>query len=385
MLTGQQVGQWQSATLHNTEKNRYFIFWKIHKGEKEMAQWYLSYGGNQVGPFDTTQARFQIDIKGKEGFAWQSGFSEWLPISQIPELCGAGPSSAPPLPAGGMTPVKSGMPPMKSGMASVKTGRADEIDYRIVGSEMQFVEIELDPGESAVAEAGAMMYKDSTVDMQTVFGDGGESSGGFMGKLLGAGKRLLTGESLFTTVFTHKGQGKAHVAFGAPFPGNIIPVALPDVGGMLICQKDSFLCAAKGVSIGIWLQKKILTGLFGGEGFIMQKLEGDGMVFVHAGGTVVERYLNSGEILHVDTGCVVAFEQSVDFDIQKAGGIKTMLFGGEGLFFATMQGPGRIWLQSLPFSRLAGRMLQAAPQRGGTRGEGSVLGALGGLLDGDND
>jgi len=344
-----------------------------------MAQWYLSYGGNRIGPFDLTQARFQIEIKGKDGFAWQTGFSDWLPISQIPELGGSGGSPAMPPPGAG------GGIPMKNPMNSVKTGRADEIDYRIVGSEMQFVDIELDPGESAVAEAGAMMYKDSCVDMQTVFGDGGESSRGFMSKLLGAGKRLLTGESLFMTVFTHTGQGKAHVAFGAPFPGNIIPVALPDVDGMLICQKDSFLCAAKGVSIGIWLQRKILTGLFGGEGFIMQKLEGDGMVFVHAGGTVVERYLQTGEVLHADTGCVVAFEQSVDFDIQKAGGIKTMLFGGEGLFFATLRGPGRIWLQSLPFSRLAGRMLQAAPQHGGSRGEGSVLGALGGLLNGDND
>ncbi len=251
---------------------------------------------------------------------------------------------------------------------------------------MQFVEIELDPGESAVAEAGAMMYKEPHVDMQTIFGDGSGqgAGGGFMGKLLGAGKRLLTGESLFMTVFTHKGRGKAHVAFGAPFPGNILPISLAGVGGMLICQKDSFLCAAKGVSIGIYFQRKILTGLFGGEGFIMQKLEGDGMVFIHAGGTVVERQLAAGEALHVDTGCVVAFEAGVQFDIRQAGGIKTALFGGEGLFFAHLKGPGRIWLQSLPFSRLAGRMLQAAPQRGGSRGEGSILGSLGGLIDGDN-
>jgi uncharacterized protein (TIGR00266 family) len=253
---------------------------------------------------------------------------------------------------------------------------------------MQFVEVELDPGESAVAEAGAMMYKDSSIDMQTVFGDGSAQpsggGGGFMDKLMGAGKRLLTGESLFMTVFTHTGQGKAHVAFGAPYPGNIIPVPLPSVNGVLICQKDSFLCAAKGVSIGIHLQKKILTGLFGGEGFIMQKLEGDGMVFVHAGGTVVERQLSSGDVLDVDTGCIVALEHSVTFDIRQAGNIKTALFGGEGLFFATLQGPGKVWLQSLPFSRLAGRMLQAAPQRGGSRGEGSILGSLGDLIDGDN-
>jgi uncharacterized protein (TIGR00266 family) len=338
-----------------------------------MAQWYLSYGGEQSGPFDSTQVLFQIDIKGKDGFAWQEGFSEWLPISGIPELNSSLPSAVPPPPSGGV--------PMSSG----RRGKSDEIDYKIFGSEMQFVEIELDPGESAIAEAGAMMYKNSAVDMQTVFGDGNEESGGFMGKLMGAGKRLLTGESLFITVFTHTGQGKAHAAFGAPFPGNIVPVSLQDTGGCLICQKDSFLCAAKGVSIGIWFQKNILTGLFGGEGFIMQKLEGDGMVFMHAGGTVVERQLAPGEILHVDTGCVVAFEPAVQFEIQKAGGIKTMLFGGEGLFFAKLEGPGKIWLQSLPFSRLAGRMLQAAPQRGGSKGEGSILGQFGNLLDGDND
>jgi uncharacterized protein (TIGR00266 family) len=251
---------------------------------------------------------------------------------------------------------------------------------------MQFVEVELDPGESAVAEAGAMMYKDPAVVMETVFGDGSHASagGGFMDKLLGAGKRLLTGESLFMTVFSHSGRGKARVAFGAPYPGNIIPIALPSVNGCLICQKDSFLCAAKGVSIGIFLQRRILTGLFGGEGFVMQKLEGDGQVFVHAGGSVVERELTADEVLHVDTGCVVAFESSVGFEIEQAGNIKTALFGGEGLFFAVLQGPGKIWLQSLPFSRLAGRMLQAAPQRGGSQGEGSLLGALGGLIDGDN-
>ncbi|MBW2639998.1 MAG: TIGR00266 family protein [Deltaproteobacteria bacterium] len=267
----------------------------------------------------------------------------------------------------------------------IGTSRADEIDFKIMGSEMQFVEVELDPGESAVAEAGAMMYKDSSIVMETVFGDasGSGGGGGFMDKLLGAGKRLLTGESLFMTVFTHNGQGKGHVAFGAPYPGNIIPVPLPSVGGCLICQKDSFLCAAKGVSIGIHLQRKILTGLFGGEGFIMQKLEGDGLVFVHAGGTVVERELGPGEVLHVDTGCIVAMERSVQFEIQQAGNIKTALFGGEGLFFATLHGPGKIWLQSLPFSRLAGRMLQASPRRGGGKGEGSILGPLGGLFDGD--
>jgi len=248
---------------------------------------------------------------------------------------------------------------------------------------MQFVDIELDPGEAAIAEAGAMMYKDAAVAMETIFGDGANAGGGLMGKLLGAGKRLLTGESLFMTMFRHQGQGKAHVAFGAPFPGNIIPVPLDKAGGCLICQKDSFLCAAKGVAIGIYLQRRIMTGLFGGEGFIMQKLEGDGMVFLHAGGTVVKRELRPGETLHVDTGCLVAMEPSVDFTIEQAGGIKTALFGGEGFFFATVRGPGKVWLQSLPFSRLAGRMLAAAPQRGGSREEGSALGVLGNFIGGD--
>nr|WP_268747897.1 TIGR00266 family protein [Pelosinus fermentans] len=266
----------------------------------------------------------------------------------------------------------------------MRTRTSDEVDYKIFGTEMQFVEVELDPGESVIAEAGAMMYKDSAVEMDTIFGDGSakSSQGGLFDKLVGAGKRLLTGESLFMTVFTHRGYNKAKVAFGAPYPGNIIPMHLAQLGGSIICQKDSFLCAAKGVSVGIYFQRKIMTGLFGGEGFIMQKLEGDGLSFMHAGGTIVERQLQSGEVLHVDTGCIVAFEPSVQFDIQQAGNIKSSLFGGEGLFFAVLQGPGKIWLQSLPFSRLAGRMLAAAPQRGGSREEGSVLGkaVLGGTI-----
>ncbi len=340
-----------------------------------MAQWYLSYEGEQSGPMEESQAVFQARLN-PNGHAWREGFSEWLPISKVPELSGA---AAPPSPG------PPGQAPARGPSVAAAGTSADEIDYKIFGSEMQFVEVELDPGESAVAEAGAMMYKDSPVTMETIFGDGSSTSAssGFMGKLLGAGKRLVTGESLFMTVFTHTGEGKAHVAFGAPFPGNIIPVSLPDVGGQLVCQKDSFLCAAKGVSVGLYLQRKIMTGLFGGEGFIMQKLEGDGMTFVHAGGTVVERRLEAGEILHVDTGCVVAFEASVGFEIQRAGGVKTMLFGGEGFFFAILQGPGRVWLQSLPFSRLAGRMLQASPQRGGGKGEGSILGSIGDFMDGD--
>ncbi len=261
---------------------------------------------------------------------------------------------------------------------------ADDIDFEIKGQELQFLEIELDPGESAVAEAGAMVWKDASVQMSTVFGDGKGGEGGFMGKLLGAGKRLVTGESLFTTVYTHQGQGKARVAFSAPVPGAILPIKLDQVGGALICQKDSFLAAARGVSIGVHFQRRILTGLFGGEGFIMQHLSGDGWVFVQMGGTIVERQLAPGEELHVDTGCIAAMTADVDFDIQTVGGVKSMLFGGEGLFFARLRGPGRVWIQSLPFSRLAGRMLAAAGSTGGqNRGEGSLLGSLGNLLDGD--
>ena len=264
-------------------------------------------------------------------------------------------------------------------------GVADDIDFEIKGQELQFLEIELDPGESAVAEAGAMVWKDASVNMSTVFGDGRDAEGGFMGKLLGAGKRLVTGESLFTTVFTHQGQGKARVAFSAPVPGAILPIKLDTVGGTLICQKDSFLAAAKGVEIGIHFQRKILTGLFGGEGFIMQRLSGDGWVFVQMGGTIVERELRPGEELHVDTGCIAAMTADVDFDIQTVSGIKSVLFGGEGLFFARLRGPGKVWIQSLPFARLAGRMLAAAMPGGpgGNRGEGSALGMLGNLIDGD--
>ena len=264
-------------------------------------------------------------------------------------------------------------------------GIADDIDFEIKGQELQFLEIELDPGESAVAEAGAMVWKDAPIGMTTVFGDGSaDQGGGFMGKLLGAGKRLVTGESLFTTVFTHNGSGKARVAFSAPVPGAILPIKLDELGGALICQKDSFLAAAKGVSIGIHFQRRIMTGLFGGEGFIMQRLEGDGWVFVQMGGTIVERQLAAGEELHIDTGCLAAYTPSVEFDLVQAGGVKTMLFGGEGLFFARLRGPGKVWIQSLPFARLAGRMMAAAGSTGGqNRGEGSLLGGLGNLLDGD--
>ncbi len=263
--------------------------------------------------------------------------------------------------------------------------RDDDIDFEIKGAEMQFVEIELDPGESAIAEAGAMMFKDASISMDTVFGDGSkkQEQAGILGKLAGAGKRLLTGESLFMTVFTHQGEGKARVAFASPYPGHILAMKLDEMGGQLICQKDSFLCAARGVSVGIHFQQKIMTGLFGGEGFIMQKLEGDGWVFVHAGGTVVERELAVGETLHVDTGCLAALTPTVEYDIERAGSVKSMLFGGEGVFFARLRGPGKVWLQSLPFSRLAGRMVAATGIGGAHVGEGSLLGGLGDMFDGD--
>ena len=257
----------------------------------------------------------------------------------------------------------------------------DEIDFRIQGQEMQFVEIELDPGESAIAEAGGMMFKAPSIEMSTIFGDGSKQETGFFGKLASAGRRLLTGESLFMTQFTHQGEGKAHVAFASPYPGTIIPFKLSEMGGAMICQKDAFLCAAKGVSVGMHFQRKIMTGLFGGEGFIMQKLEGDGFAFVHVGGCVIERTLAEGEELHVDTGCVAAMTADVDFDIVRAGNIKSMIFGGEGVFFAQLRGPGTVWIQSLPFSRLAGRIIANAGPMGG-RGEGSVLG---GVFDGDNN
>ncbi|MBI2380666.1 MAG: TIGR00266 family protein [Gammaproteobacteria bacterium] len=318
-----------------------------------MSDWYLLINGQQLGPFDRHDAAARA-AEHPEALAWRPGFANWVPAARLDELSHGPVQLPPPPPSGGRS-------------------QAHEIDFQIVGSEMQYVEIELDPGESAISEAGSMMYKDKSVGMATLFGDGSES--GLMGKLFGAGKRLITGESLFTTVFTHEGSGKAHVAFAAPYPGNVIPVDLQQLGGTLICQKDAFLAAAKGVSIGIHFQKRVLTALFGGEGFIMQKLEGDGLVFLHAGGTVTCRELKTGEELHVDTGCLVAMDPSVDFDLVTVGGIKSMIFGGEGVFLARLRGPGTVWLQSLPFSRLAGRMMAAAVKPGG-KDEGSLLGNL---------
>jgi len=331
-----------------------------------MDSWYIAIGGQQQGPFSQAQIQQGVaaGIYTRDTLVWRQGFANWLPMAQVPEL--QQPTFSP--------------PPMNTGST-----QAHEIDYQIHGNEMQFVEIELDPQESTIAEAGAMMYMSDGIQMETVFGDGSQSSesGGFMDKMLGAGKRLITGESLFTTVFTFMGRGKGKVAFAAPYPGKIIPLDLRNYNGRLICQKSAFLCAAKGVSIGIAFQKKIGVALFGGEGFIMQKLEGNGMTFVHAGGTIIEKELQAGEVLRVDTGCLVALTQTVQYDIEFVGGVKSAIFGGEGFFFATLRGPGHVWLQSLPFSRLAGRIHEAAPQNNAgfsTQGEGSVLGALGSLL-----
>ncbi|WP_243471354.1 TIGR00266 family protein [Winogradskyella sp. MH6] len=262
---------------------------------------------------------------------------------------------------------------------------AHEIDYRIYGEEMQYVEIELDPQEAVIAESGSFMMMDDGIKMDTIFGDGSQNDKGFLGKILGAGKRILTGESLFMTAFYNDLTGKRNVSFASPYPGKIIPIDLTEYRGKFICQKDAFLCAAKGVSVGIEFSKKLGRGLFGGEGFIMQKLEGDGMAFVHAGGTMAEKTLQPGETLRVDTGCIVGFTQDVDYDIEFVGGIKNSIFGGEGLFFAKLTGPGKVYIQSLPFSRLADRVIASAPKAGGkSRGEGSILGGLGDLLDGDN-
>ena len=256
-----------------------------------------------------------------------------------------------------------------------------KIDYQIHGDDMQFVEVTLDSGEAMVAEAGGMMYMEDGIEMETIFGDGSQTNAGLLGMLKGGVKRLLTGEGLFMTVFHNHSSRRTKMAFGAPYPGKILPIPLANLGGELIAQKQSFLCAAKGVSVGIAFNRKLGTGLFGGEGFIMERLQGDGWAFIHAGGTLMERELAAGEVLRVDTGCIVAFTPGVQFDIQYVGKVKTALFGGEGFFFATLRGPGRVWLQSLPFSRLADRIYSAAPQNGGGREEGSLLG---GFLNGDD-
>ncbi|WP_066396970.1 TIGR00266 family protein [Neobacillus mesonae] len=258
-----------------------------------------------------------------------------------------------------------------------------EIDYKIYGDDMQFVEVELDPQETVVAEAGSFMMMENDIHMETIFGDGSGGGGGLMGKLFSAGKRVLTGESLFMTTFTNMGAGKRHVSFASPYPGKIIPMNLSEYGGKIVCQKDAFLAAAKGVSVGIEFQRKMGVGFFGGEGFIMQKLEGDGMAFIHAGGTIIKKDLLPGQSLQVDTGCLVAMTRDVQYEIEFVKGVKTALFGGEGLFFATLRGPGSVWIQSLPFSRLASRVFAAAPSRGGSKDEGSIARGLFDMFNGD--
>jgi uncharacterized protein (TIGR00266 family) len=337
-------------------------------------QWWMAIGGHQVGPVVEEELVGNIRNGSVDAgtLVFTAGMANWTPLREVPQLAvhlGAAPVGSPQVPPA---------PPGR---------RSHDIDFRIEGTEMQFVEVELDPGESAVAEAGAFMYMTPGIDMETVFGDGsGQQQGGIMGALLGAGKRILTGESLFMTVFTNKAGSKQQVAFAAPYAGKILPMDLSSLGGELICQKDSFLCAARGVSVGIAFQKKIGVGLFGGEGFIMQRLQGDGLTFVHAGGTIHALDLAPGQTLRVDTGCLVALQPSVNYDVQFVGKVKTALFGGEGLFFATLTGPGKVWLQSLPLSRLADRIYKAAPRLGkGRKGEGSVLDGfgLGNLIDGD--
>jgi uncharacterized protein (TIGR00266 family) len=334
------------------------------------AVWYLAISGASEGPFseDDLKARLESGQVTPDFLVYGPGLSQWTPMKDVGPLAGILRGGSPP-------------PPPTPGVG------ADEIDYRIICQEMQFVEVELDPGESAVAEAGAMLYMTSEIQMETIFGDGrANQGGGFMDKLLGAGKRLVTGEGLFMTVFTHAGGSpKQTVGFAAPYAGKIIPLHLDELGGEIICQKDSFLCAARGVALEIAFQKKIGAGLFGGEGFIMQRLLGDGIAFVHAGGTIFEMDLKPGEHIKVDTGCLVALQPSVNYDVEFTGGIKTAFFGGEGLFFATLTGPGHVWLQSLPLSRLADRIYAAAPQGGGKQvGEGSVLGgALGTFFSDD--
>ncbi|MEA2601269.1 MAG: hypothetical protein QOF89_2261 [Acidobacteriota bacterium] len=330
--------------------------------------WYVAVGGQQQGPMsrDEVLAGIRAGRFNRDAHVFTQGMANWVPLAGHPEFAGAF-AAAPPPPPPGVGP-GMGMP------------RAHEIDYELFGEDLQYVEITLDPGEACIAEAGAFLYMDPGIQMQTIFGDGsGQDQGGLMGKLMSAGKRVLTGESLFMTVFSNAGAGRQKVAFAAPYPGKIVPMDLKQYGGRMLCEKDAFLCAAKGVAVGIAFTRRLGTGFFGGEGFILQKLEGDGLAFLHSGGTIFSRRLAPGETLRVDTGCIVAFETTVTYDIQMVPGIKTAVFGGEGLFFAALTGPGTIWLQSLPFKRIAKQVLSAIPRN---KGEGSALGSLGDLLTG---
>jgi len=337
-----------------------------------MGGWHVAIRGQQEGPMaaDEVVARIRAGRLPADAHVFGPGMAGWEPIRSRAEFAQA-------FAAPGDLPPQAPPPPPAA-------GRAHEIDYELFGEELQYVEVTLDPQEACIAEAGAFFYMDPGVEMQTIFGDGSRGGGGLMDKLFAAGRRVLTGESLFMTLFANTGgAGRRKVAFAAPYPGRIVPMHLGKLGGTMICQKDAFLCAAKGISVGIALQRKLGAGFFGGEGFILQKLEGDGYAFVHAGGAILERELQPGETLRVDTGCVVAFEPRVSFDIQAVPGVKTALFGGEGLFFATLTGPGRVWLQSLPFNRFASRVFAASGiGRGGGREEGTVLGGLGGGLGG---
>lgn len=334
---------------------------------KHGAEWYCVVDGQAEGPLTREELLARLgSLDGDDTLVFGPGLSSWVAARHVPGLRSTADSAGTPPPA----------PAVRR--------RADEIDYEIFGEEMQYVEIELDPGEVAVAEPGALMYMRAGVEMNTSFGDPSASEQGILGKVLSAGKRVLTGERLFMTTFTGRGPGKQRVAFAAPYPGKIVPMDMAQLGGELLCQKDSFLCTARGVEIDIAFTKRFGAGLFGGEGFILQRLRGDGIAFVHAGGTLSQHDLAPGETMRVDTGCIVAFQPSVQYDISFVGGFKNTLFGGEGLFFATLTGPGRLWLQSLPFSRLAGRVVASTGVGGQRKGEGSLLGGLGGLLDGDN-
>ncbi|MGI8905937.1 MAG: TIGR00266 family protein [Candidatus Sumerlaeaceae bacterium] len=332
--------------------------------------WYLAQNGQTLGPMSLDELVQRIPgAGGNSALVYGPGTPEWKSASSVPEvaarLANSGPGSAPP------PPVPAGS---TSSTQSASGKRSDEIDYKIHGGEMQYVDVMLDPGEMVIAEPGMMMYMTPGVKMDTVLGDPSAQNQGVMGKLLSAGKRALTGESLFVTTFTCTSGSREDVAFSAPYPGKLIPMHLDELGHELIVQRDAFVCAARGTTINIAFQKKIGVGLFGGEGFIMQRLTGDGVAIVHAGGNIMERTLSHGETLRVDTGCIVALQPSVGYDIQMVGGIKNTLFGGEGLFFATLTGPGRIWLQSLPFSRLAGRIV--GTRGGAAKEEGSLLGGL---------
>lgn len=331
--------------------------------------WYLDINGEAKGPY-TAEQIIKAVKKGKitdDTLAFGPGRGKWDPISWIPELT--------------TFDKKNNVMPDMPKPTFHRNQLAHEIDFEIKGGEIQFVEIELDPSEAVMAEAGSMMFMHDTIKMETVFGSGDENKG-IIGALMGAGKRLLTGESLFMTVFTNHGAGKERVGFSAPYPGKIIPLNLAELGGEIICQKDAFLCAAKGVSVDIAFQKKLRTGFFGGEGFIMQSLKGDGLAFIHAGGSILSRELKAGEVLKVDTGCVVAYDTSVDFDIEYVGSIKSAFFGGEGFFYASLRGPGTIWLQSMPFSRFATKVISSVPSQGGGKvGEGSVIDGITQIAD----